>query len=82
MKYGKGKYGGQSYKVTTKKQSSKKTRYSLIVNYWSGDFFVGTFDTKKAAKEYFEKNKGRYRDYRGEKHGFPYGTPLISKLEK
>ena len=78
---GKGRYGGKSYSYSTK-EPVKKSKYLLKVNYWSGDFTVGTFESKKAAKEYFEKNKGRFRDYRGEKYGFPYGTPLISKLEK
>ncbi len=65
-----------------KKPVIKQGKWSLVVNYWSGDFFVGNFPTKREAKEHFEKNKGRYRDYRGEKYGFPYGTPIISKIKR
>ena len=64
-----------------KKSSKKPNKYSMYVNYFSGDFFVGNFPTKKQAKEHFEKNKSRYRDYRGEKYGFPYGTPIITKID-
>ena len=48
----------------------------LWINYWSGDFFVGTFKSQEAAEKHYNDHKGRYRDYRGEKHGFPYGTPI------
>ena len=48
----------------------------LWIDYWSGSFFVGVFPNEIAARKYFNKHKERYRDYRGEKHGFPYGTPI------
>ncbi len=53
----------------------------LWINYWSGDFFVGTFESKEAAEKHYNGHKGRYRDYRGEKHGFPYGTPIYIEHE-
>lgn len=53
----------------------------LWVNYWSGDFFVGTFKSQSEAEQHFNKNKERYRDYRGEKHGFAYATPIYKEQE-
>ena len=47
----------------------------LWINYWHGDFFVGIFPSIQSAQEHFEKHKENYRDYKGEKHGFPYATP-------
>ncbi len=49
----------------------------LWVNYWSGDFFVGHFPDITSAQKYFEDHKERFRDYRGEKFGFPYATPFL-----
>ncbi len=54
----------------------------LYINYWHGDFFVGIFDSENSAKEHYEKHKYRYRDYAGEKHGFPYGTPIYVECEE
>ena len=54
----------------------------LWVNYWSGDFFVGRFPDKAAAEAHFNDHKERYRDFRGEKHGFPYGTPIYQEVKE
>lgn len=54
----------------------------LWVNFWSGDFFVGQFKTQTAAEEHFNKHKESFRDYRGEKYGFTYGTPTYIELDK
>ena len=53
----------------------------LWINYWSGDFFAGTFKDQIAAEKHFNEHKENFRDYRGEKHGFPYGTPFYKECE-
>ena len=53
----------------------------LWINYWSGDFFAGTFKDQIVAEKHFNEHKENYRDYRGEKHGFPYGTPIYKERE-
>lgn len=52
----------------------------LWVNYWSGDFFVGYFEDKDSAENYYNDNKERYRDERGAKHGYPYATPIYQEV--
>ena len=59
-----------------KEECQNENKVELWINYWSGDFFVGIFESKAAAEKHFEENKGHYRDYRGEEHGYSYGTPL------
>ncbi len=54
----------------------------LYINYWHGEFFVGTFRNYETAEKYYENHKGSFRDYAGEKHGFPYGTPIYVKMEE
>ena len=56
--------------------------FKLWVNYWSGAFFVGSFPNKAAAEAHFRDHKERYRDLRGEKHGFPYGTPIYQEVKE
>lgn len=54
----------------------------LRVEYWSGeDVFVGDFPNKATAETHFNSHKESYRDGQGEKHGFPYGTPIYRKFE-
>lgn len=54
----------------------------LWVEYWSGkDICVGHFLNKVAAETHFNSHKESYRDAQGEKHGFPYGTPIYRKFE-
>lgn len=57
-------------------------RVDLYANYWSGDFYIGNFEDKEKAFEYFENNKGNFRDYRGRKYGFPYATPYVVPCAK
>lgn len=54
----------------------------LHINYWNGDSYVGTFDSREQAEEYFKENKDKFRDYSGEKYGFPFGTPLYLNSSK
>ena len=54
----------------------------LWVNYWNGDFFVGHFSDIASALKYFEDHKERFRDYKGEKFGFPYATPFLRQVTK
>lgn len=52
----------------------------LYVSYWNGEFYVGVFENEDSALKFYETNKGKYRDYRGEKFGFPYATPIFVNL--
>ncbi len=51
-------------------------RVNLYINYWHGKFFMGNFSDRATAEKHYNANKERYRDYAGEKYGYPYGTPV------
>lgn len=52
----------------------------LWVNYFSGDFFVGTFENESDAQQYYDDNKEEFIDYRGIECGHKYGTPIFKSI--
>ena len=60
----------------------KKYLVKLWINYWHGEIFVGAFESKKLAMNYYNANKYKFRDYAGGKHGCPYGIPIYEIVRR